>query len=291
MSPETPAPWGLRYVSAPLISVLRGRDYMYAPREVTIETTPAGGYLDLFYVRSSFQKRFEQAEAPLKVILPSRVESGSRDSFTIRAFAEGYRQKSVTFRLSDEIRDVNLDLAPLPNRLDFLSHRYFAGRTTVSFMTSEALTFRLQEASDGFGVILTETAISEDAQQGVSELSSPLIAEAYSQQLGEDLMVKLVLRGRSSALEARSSQSFDAPRDLHIFKVDLVTANSSAKRVQRSLEALSLLARSDVTGCALEFDETLRESLGGPWGSLGAIRCHGEFFRESGRRLCDFWKA
>ena len=288
MSPESPAPWGLRYISAPLVSVLRGRDYMYAPREVMVETTPAGGYLDLFYVRSGFQKRFEQAEAPLKVILPSRVESGSRDSFTVRAFAEGYRQTSVTFRLSDEIRDLNLDLAPLPNRLNFLSHRYFAGRTTVSFLTSEALTFRLQEAGDGFGVILTETAISEDAQQGVSEIRSPLIAEAYSQQLGEDLMVKLVLRDRSSALEARSSQSYDAPRELHVFKVDLVSANSSARRVQRSLEALSLLGKSDVTGCALEFDGTLRRSLE-PGSLARALRPGGHFtdryIRAAMRRL------
>lgn len=288
MSPESPAPWGLRYISAPLVSVLRGRDYMYAPREVMVETTPAGGYLDLFYVRSGFQKRFEQAEAPLKIILPSRVESGSRDSFTIRAFAEGYRQKSVTFRLSDEIQTVNLDLAPLPNRLDLVSHRYFAGRSMISFLTSEALTFRLQEADDGFGVILTETAISEEALHRIGEIGSPLISEAYSQQLGEDLVVKLVLQGGSSGVEARSSQSLDAPRDLHVFTVDFVAENSAASRVQRSLTALSLLSKFDVGRCALEFDQILRESLD-PGSLARALRPGGHFtdryVRAAMRRL------
>ena len=70
MSPESPAPWGLRYLSAPLVSVVRGSDYMYSAREIVIHTTPAGGYLDLFYVRSGFQKRFEQAESPLTVCCP-----------------------------------------------------------------------------------------------------------------------------------------------------------------------------------------------------------------------------
>ena len=226
MSPESPAPWGLRYLSAPLVSVVRGSDYMYAAREIVIHTTPAGGYLDLFYVRSGFQKRFEQAESPLTVLLPSRLETGSRDSLTIRAFAEGYRQKSITFSLNQKIGDLDLNLVPLPNRLDHVSSRYFAGRTTISFLTAEALTFRLQEASDGYGIILTETAISEDARISVSEIESPLIENSYSQQLGEDLMVKLVLGENSPILEVRSKQSYDAPRDFHVFGVSLVPSGS-----------------------------------------------------------------
>ncbi len=276
MSPQSPVPWGLRYLTAPLISIVRGSDYMYAAREVAIETTPAGGYLDLFYVRAGFQKRFEQAEAPLTILLPSRLETGSRDSLTIRAFAEGYRQKSITLKLRGKIGDVKLDLAPLPNRLDNVASRYFAGRTAVLFLTTEALTFRLQEANDGYGIILTETAISEDARASVSEIKSPLIADSYSQQLGEDLMVKLVMVDDLSSLEVRSKQSYDAPRDLHIFSVNLVPSGSETDRVERATEALGRLSYDDVSECALEFDNALRKKLD-PGHLARALRPSGDF--------------
>jgi hypothetical protein len=290
MSPESPAPWGLRYLSAPLVSVVRGSDYMYSARKIVIHTTPAGGYLDLFYVRSGFQKRFEQAESPLTVLLPSRLETGSRDSLTIRAFAEGYRQKSITFGLNQKIEDLVLNLVPLPNRLDHVSSRYFAGRTTISFLTAEALTFRLQEASDGYGIILTETAISEDARLSVSEIESPLIENSYSQQLGEDLMVKLVLGENSPILEVRSKQVYDAPRDFHVFGVSLVPSGSDSDRVEAAMNALARLTEADVSGCALIFDSVLRDELD-PGSLARALRPNGSFtdpyLRAAMRRMGD----
>ena len=261
---------------------------MYSPREITVRTIPASGYLDLFYVRSGFQKRFEQAEAPLTVILPSRLAAGPRDSVTIRAFAEGYRQKSVTFKLNEQIGAVEMDLAPLPNSLEGLSHRSFAGRSTISFLTSEALTFRLQEASDGYGVILTETAISDKARDAVGGIVSPLILEGYSQQLGEDLMVKLVLRREAGPVELRSRQSFNFPRDLHIFTVDLVSEGSDTSGVETAIESFASLSDSDVQGCALTFEGALRDELES--GALArALRPSGSFtdrfLREAMRRL------
>jgi hypothetical protein len=263
---------------------------MYSAREIVIHTTPAGGYLDLFYVRSGFQKRFEQAESPLTVLLPSRLETGSRDSLTIRAFAEGYRQKSITFGLNQKIEDLVLNLVPLPNRLDHVSSRYFAGRTTISFLTAEALTFRLQEASDGYGIILTETAISEDARLSVSEIESPLIENSYSQQLGEDLMVKLVLGENSPILEVRSKQAYDAPRDFHVFGVSLVPSGSDSDRVEAAMNALARLTEADVSGCALIFDSVLRDELD-PGSLARALRPNGSFtdpyLRAAMRRMGD----
>jgi hypothetical protein len=157
-----------------------------------------------------------------------------------------------------------------------VSHRYFAGRTSLSFLTDEALTFRLQEADDGYGVILTETSISDEAAASVAEILSPLIAESYSQQLGEDLMVKLVLSQDAPEVEVRSRQSLDAPRDLHVFTVDLVLAESAKERVERATSALGSLAPDDVRGCALLLDESLREQLDS--GDLArALRPSGNF--------------
>jgi hypothetical protein len=264
MSPPDPASWSLRYLAAPLVSIVRGPSYMYRPRKIEIEITPSGGFVDLFYVRSGFQKRFEQAEAPVTVVLPSRLKAGPRDSFTIRAFAEGHRQKSVTFRVVAGIDQVEIDLDPLPNHLDGIGHRYFAGRASLSFLTREALTFRLQEANDGIGVILHETAISAEARSAVESMRGPLIDEAYSQQLGEDLMVKLLLteRGLRDQAEVRSRQAYDAPRDLYVFTVDLVPPGGEAASTGRALEVLAGLDAGMVRGCALVYDDRLRDGLG-----------------------------
>ncbi len=261
MSPDSPASWSPKYLLAPVISIFRGSDYMYGHQEVVIDTTPSGGYVDLFYVRSGFQKRFEQGEAPLKVLLPSRLKAGPRDSLTIRAFTEGYRQQSVTMKVGRHDRQLSIDLEPLPNVLNGVAHRYFNGRSSISFLTKENLTFRLQEADDGFAVILTETAIGEDARGAVDTLRSPLIAEGYSQQLGEDLMVKVVLSESGAGSEVRSRQSYDAPRDLYAFSLDLVPAAGGKAAVERALEALERLDEEVIGGCSARFDDVLRSRL------------------------------
>jgi len=290
LSPDEPTGISFRHVTAPVVSLFRGPGYMYASRHVEIETTPAGGYVDLFYVRSGFQKRFEQAESPVTVVLPSRVDSGPRDAFTVRAFAEGYRQRSVTLKLTERFDRIDLDLDPLPNRLDGVSHRYFAGRSSVAFLTPVALTFRVQEADDGYAIIFNETALGDEARDSLTTIRSPLIAEGYGQQLGEDLMVRLVVAegADDDSIEVRSRQHYDAPRDLYAFTLDLVPAESAASGVEAALSALAALGVEDVTGCALAFDETLREALDA--GSLArALRPEGAFtdryLRAAMRRL------
>lgn len=290
MRPETPASWSMRHLSAPIVSLFRGPSHMYAAREFSIETTPAGGYVDLFYVRSGFQKRFEQAESPVRVIIPSRLEAGPRDSLTVRAFADGYQPTSLTFDIGGQIEDLAIDLEPLPNTLEALDYRYFAGRATLSFMTREALSFRIQDSDTGYTVILNETSISPEAQSIVETIQGPRIAEAYSQQLGKDLVLGLVLReeARSAGLELRSRQSYDAPRALHVFEIDLVAEDAMAASVEHALAALSQVASSDVSGCAGVFDMTLRAELD-PGDLSRALRPRGVFsdryLRAGMRRL------
>ena len=263
LSPDSPKTWSARHLTAPVLALFRGPNYVYAPRRVDIETTPAGGYLDLFYVRSGFQKRFEQGEAPAIVQLPSRVEAGPRDVLTIRAFAEGYQPKSVTFKLSEDFDRVAIDLEPLPNALEAVSHRYFAGRSSVRFVTSEALTFRVQQGDEGYAIILNETAYTPTAQASVDLIESSLIAEGYGQQLGQDLMVQFVLRqsAQDKPVEVRSRQRYDGLRDRHELVIDFVSSADSQASVERALRALDVLGPSDISGCAMTFDTALRAEL------------------------------
>ncbi len=255
-----------------------------------IDTTPPGGLIDLFYVRRNFQKRFEQAEAPVIVLLPKRIEAGPRDSVKVRAYREGYRQEEVSFRVSSRRVKVLIDLEPLPNTLEAIAHSYFVGRASLVFLTKEALTSRLQEADDGFSLILLETAQSPDAIASIEHVRSPLIEKMWAQQLGEDLQIRVFLTelARTREVQLRSRESYDVARELYSFSLDLLPASGGGDAVRRTLAALDALEQRHVSGCSLRFDQTLREDLD-PGSLARALVPNGRFadpyLRAAMRRL------
>jgi hypothetical protein len=262
--PEDAPKWSPNNLIAPITGLFHGGPgYWYDRRVVEIQTTPPGAVLDLFYVRRNFQKRYEQADSPARVILPSRIEATDRDNLLVRALLDGHRQQEVRVPIRSGTERVMIDLAPLPNSLLALSHTYFAGRGTLAFLTKEALAFRLQKSSDGFGVVLTETANTPEADATLKGVASPLIASASAQQLGEDLVVRVKLTdfGRSDQIETRSRQAYDPVRSLHLFALDLVPSGGDDAARMRARDALQRIGPHDVTGCALEFDAALREGL------------------------------
>ncbi len=239
--------------------------YSYGDRYIDVTTTPPGATLDLFYVRSNFQKRYEQTDAPARVILPRRVEAGPRDAVNIRAFLDGYRQKEVSVRIASSQKAVHIDLEPLPNRLEAVSHTYFGGRASLAFLTKESLTVQVQEVEGGFRVVLSETAKAPDIGS-FDGLRSPLIDSVEALQLGEDLLVRArlapgvsVAKGGSYALRTR--QSRDELRDLWQYHVDLVPADGGVHAVEKARTALASISTGDVSGCAGRFDEALHDSL------------------------------
>jgi hypothetical protein len=240
--------------------------YSYGQRYIDVTTTPPGATLDLFYVRSNFQKRYEQTEAPARVVLPRRVEAGPRDAVNIRAFLDGYRQKEVSVRISSTQDDVHIDLEPLPNHLEAVSHTYLAGRASLAFLTKEALTVQVQEVEGGFRVILSETGKGEGVEAAFAGLHSPLIRSIEALQLGEDLLVRATLApgvsvSKGGGYQLRRRQSRDELRDLWIYHVDMVPADGGTEAVARARSALAAIGTGDVSGCAARFDETLREGL------------------------------
>jgi hypothetical protein len=234
----------------------------YEPRTVLVETSPAGAMLDLFYVRSNFQKRYEQAEAPARVMLPPRVEAGPRDALVVRAFREGYRQREVSVRIQSSQDRVLLELEPLPNTLMAASHVYFAGRASLAFLAKESLTVRVQEREEGFNVVLAETALAKDVDATLTGMQSPLVHGVEWLQLGEDLLVQVEMpKGEREHYDLRSRQMRDELRDLYVYSVDLVPTDGGVDAVRRAREALARIRPEHVSGCARLFDEALRERL------------------------------
>ena len=264
LAPEGPPSWTLENVFAPITGLfLGGPGYWYRPREIEISTTPPGAVLDLFYVRRSFQKRYEQADAPVRVVLPSRIEATSKDSLIVRALLDGYRQREVRVRIRSRESELMIDLEPLPNSLLGFAHRYLAGRGSLTFLTDEALSFRLQKSREGFGVVLMQTAGSGVASRSMAAATSALVRSVKPQQLGEDLVVRVALTdaGSEESVETRSRQYVDPVRGLHGFALDLVPADGGAAGIERARSALASIRHEDVTGCALEFDASLRQHL------------------------------
>ncbi|MEN8183002.1 MAG: hypothetical protein ABFS46_10755, partial [Myxococcota bacterium] len=142
--PEDRASWRARN----LFTWIRPRHF-HGERKLQIDSTPPGATLDLFYVRSNFQKLYEQTEAPATVILPKRSEAGPRDSVTIRAALSGYRGMQTSVRVESSQEVILLELEPLPNTLRAMAHTYFGGRATLDFLTDESATVRLQEQEQG----------------------------------------------------------------------------------------------------------------------------------------------
>lgn len=254
--PDDKADW----TPANVFGFLRA-SHNYGERFIRVTTVPSGAMLDLFYVRSNFQKRYEQSEAPVKIILPRRIDAGPRDSVTIRAFLEGYRQKEASIRVISSQESVLLELDPLPNTLVAASHVYLAGRSSMTFLTKEALTVRVQKRSDGFGVVLAETAKSEQAGATLAQITSPHVVHVEALQLGEDLLVRVETRGGAGEYELRSRQSLDELRDLYVYSVELVPADGGVEATRKARAALAEIRPSEVSGCAERFDQTLRSAL------------------------------
>ncbi len=236
----------------------------YGERKIVVETTPSDAVLDLYYVRAGFQKRYEQAEAPATVVLPSRSEATGRDTVTIRASAEGWKAKEVTLRVQGSEDRLLLELEPLANTLDAVAHTYFGGRGSLSFLTKEAPQVRLQKGARSFQVALHETARGEALEASFSQVRSPLVASLAAQQLGDDLMVRIALApGATGAdIELRSRQSHDPISDHYVYSLDVLPAgDAGARSVEDAQAALHRIRRQDVTGCALAFEDALRQGL------------------------------
>jgi hypothetical protein len=246
-----------------LFSFLRP-GHNYGARYIDVTTTPPNATLDLFYVRSNFQKRYEQASAPVRVELPKRSEAGPRDAVNIRAFLDGHRQREVSVRVASSQTSVHIDLDPLPNRLEGAAYTYFAGRAALTFLTKEVPTVRVQEQEGGFRVILSETALQPDVD--FAGVRSPLVEKVEALQLGEDLLVRVKLPasvqvGRDAPWQLRSRQARDELRNLYVYSVELVPTDGGAAAVARARGALASITAADVSGCAGRYDAVLRDRL------------------------------
>jgi hypothetical protein len=261
--PAKRASWTIGRLFAPITGLfMGGPSHWYGERTLEIDTRPPGASLDLFYVRENIQQRFERAESPILLRLPTRIDAGPRDSLEIRVILDGYLHHEVNVGVRSRETQLTIELTRLPNQLEAMTHTHLSRRGSLKFLTSEAANFRLQKMSDGVSIVLTKTGHSVDALATMRGVSSDNIKSLRAEQLGEDLVVRVQLHAAAqNELELRSTQEYDSVRELHEFTVELVPSEGNAAVLARSGEALNRVRRSNVFGCALDFDHSMRAQL------------------------------
>jgi hypothetical protein len=258
MSPHEPASFGLRNVAAGATAILGGWNYWYKERIVEVQTVPADAQVQLFFIRMNFQKRFERVEPPVRVRLPSRIETTGKDSFALRVAAAGYSTREMSIKVNDVPNRLVVKLEPLPNALIALTDTHLAGRTTLTFRTTKEPELRVMKSrgASGFTISLSETAnqLPSDSKVAGGRVQGLEVA-----QVGEDLLVRVDTDG--SDVEARSRQSYDPIRKEHLFVVDLLkegTRRPTQHQVRAELERIPL---GTELRCALRFEEVLRSEI------------------------------
>ncbi|MBW2716648.1 MAG: hypothetical protein JRD03_11255 [Deltaproteobacteria bacterium] len=261
--PNKPSGWTIGKLFAPITGLfMGGPSYWYGERTLKIDTSPQGASLDLFYVRENIQRRFERAESPILLQLPTRIETGPRDSIEIRAILDGYRLQETLVDVRSRQTHLTIELTSLPNHLESMTFTHLSRRGSLKFLTREVAKFRLQKMSDGFSIVLTETGHSEGALESVRGVSSDNVQSLRAEQLGEDLLVRVQLHDAvHHRPDLRSTQGYDAARDLHQLTIELVPTDGNAAILAESSDALKRVRRSDVSGCALDFDHSMRSQL------------------------------
>ncbi len=263
LAPHGETWWGVRDLVAPFASIFVGPMYYYGKRELRIDTVPPAGTLDLFYIRASFQKRYERTQAPATVILPRRIDASPRDVVLIRASLEGYREQERTVQIASREDKVQINFEPLPNTLRAVAHTYLAGRASLTFLTDEVLNIRIQkDATEGYTVFLNATAKAPGVGEALQSLRSAWIDSLRSQQLGEDLLIRIKLSeiAKKANLELRSRQAHDPYRDIQTYTLDLIAPDEQAM-IAAVKVALIKVTPIDVTDCSFAFEDGLHEGL------------------------------
>ncbi len=258
LMPDEKAGWSPRNLAAGLTTLVRGPSYWYEDKELLVETVPANAQLGLYFIRSNFQKRYERAVAPVRVVTPRRVHATSRDVVVVRAALAGYLMSERKFRVFDLPEKVLIELQPLPNSLVFLSQTHLAGRSTLTLRTTAEPDLRISKSrgSSGFTLALTQTANKLESQPGAS--SGHLLGIAV-EQLGEDLVVRV--KTRAPDLEVRSKSSYDPIRREHLYSIDIMrkgTRPPNSMQVRGEIERVRF-TRGDL--CEEAFGSELRRQL------------------------------
>ena len=257
--PTESAAWSPKNIGIGVTSVLGGWNYWYAKREIQVETVPSNASLKLYYIRSNFQKAFEQSTSPALVKIPPRVDMTYKDAVRFSAMADGYLAQDLSWDAQKVPDKVVIQLQVLPNALVFLGHTEFGGRTSLTLKTTEQPDVRMSKNTSvrGFQIALTKTAVKVEAK---SQKGSGHVTAIDAIQVGEDTMIRV--ETDSPDVEVRSRQGYDAVSSQHVYTFDVVAPGTAAPSDGQIRARLDSLPFAPDEHCDDRYGAVLREKIG-----------------------------
>ncbi|HTO55130.1 MAG TPA: hypothetical protein VMR50_17235 [Myxococcota bacterium] len=257
--PTERAAWSPKNLGIGVTSMFGGWNYWYAEREIDVETVPSNANLKLYYIRSNFQKRFEQSHSPALVKIPPRVDMTYKDAVRFSAIADGYLAQDVSYDAQKVPDKVVIQLQVLPNSLVYLGHTEFGGRTSLTLRTTEQPDVRMSKNTSlrGFQIALTKTALKVEAK---SQKGAGHITDIDALQLGEDAIIRV--QTDAPDVEVRSRQSYDAVQQQHVYVFDIVPPGAAAPTDAQIRARIDSLAYAPDERCDDRYGAVLREKVG-----------------------------
>ncbi len=241
-----------------ILTVLRPFHY-YRSRQVTVDSTPPGAELDLAYLRRGSQLMYHRGQAPLEVVLPTRLQSASADRLLIRGFLPGHERTRMSLSI-DELgnEELVLELPPLPNQVTAVLHGSLAGRSVLELRSDEPPTLRVSEDAGGYTVVLVRTGLESALSEQLSTLDDPQL-EVDARQLGNDLVLRLGF-GTAGPLELRHRSTVDPVRGGARTRIEL-EGEAAAGRSERLLAAVASMEAPSGDVCQGAWEQALRVEL------------------------------
>ncbi len=237
------------------------RDGSREPRELRIETVPAGAVLELAYLRDGSQLARAAGVAPLVVVLPSSGRRAAQDRIQVRAERAGFEVREVALALRDASPRLRIELAPSPRRLLAVSLLELGDHAWLEWIGDRPIEARLTRSKRGWRVALANVVLDEDFAERLDGVRGAAIARVDVMVAGSDLLLELT-RGRHEDREPRLVRRSEAVRAASHLALEWLPADRGAATRERARAALDALDRELGGTCSDAFESALTEALG-----------------------------
>jgi len=255
LSPERAPPWRASRVLASL------RDGAREPRELRIETAPAGAQLELAYLREGVQLAQARGSAPLVATLPSQALTGAGDRILVRAELAGYAPRELALDARALSGSTSVQLAPLPSRLLAASLLELHEHSRLELTSDRALDARLTQAESGWRLVLGDVAASGELAARLEALRGEAIGSVRVRVVGSDWIIELT-RGPGEQRAPRLTRTQETVRSVSHLALEWLPESGEEGALAQARAALARLDSDDLGPCGAAFEDEVSASLG-----------------------------
>ena len=229
-----------------------------APRELAIETQPAGARLELAYLRRGAQLAHGSGSAPLAAQLPGRALCEEDDRIRVSAHAEGYAPAERELPARELAPRLRIVLDPLPRELLGATLLELGDYARLELSSDRALDARLAQRAGGVRLVIANVVPSAEAEAQLAALRGETLARASARRLGEDWVVEL----ETSAAPPRLLRRAAPPRSPSRLALEWMARDGRARARDSAGRVLQELGARELGPCGVAFEDALVAGVG-----------------------------